>query len=433
MDIINKPIGWVLKMCSKIVNGDYLFAILIFAVFVELVLLPFGISQQKKSIKQARLRPKEMAIRKKYSGRDDKPTQMKMNEEIQELYQKEGYNPLGGCLPLLIQFPLLIALYNVVINPLKYICNLSDDAIRQVQSIVGGASGGNGNTMGLLTKMNNMGYDAFSNIEGFMTKAEFERMPDLRAFGIFDLSIKPTECMNLESIKTFAGWFILLIPVFTFIAYFASMKLTRKFMYQPMANDNQAAMGCSNKVMDIVMPLFSVYLAFTFPAALGLYWIFKCLLGILKQFILSKAMPLPVFTEEDYKEAERAVNSRPEKNTRVAKSGRVVRSLHHIDDEDFEDTAEKARAFKEALAAQEEEDRRKEEERKSKTVFGGLRMKPDRQTDEEQKASAEDAGENAPEQDGEKKAKKSKKLKKEKSEETKDEDASADEKNGGNE
>ena len=134
MDIINKPIGWVLKMCSKIVNGDYLFAILIFAVFVELVLLPFGISQQKKSIKQARLRPKEMAIRKKYSGRDDKPTQMKMNEEIQELYQKEGYNPLGGCLPLLIQFPLLIALYNVVINPLKYICNLSDDAIRRAET-----------------------------------------------------------------------------------------------------------------------------------------------------------------------------------------------------------------------------------------------------------------------------------------------------------
>ena len=99
---------------------------------MEIVLLPFGISQQKKSIKQARLRPKEQAIRKKYSGRDDKATQMKMNEEIQELYQKEGYNPMSGCLPLLIQFPLLIALYNVVINPLKYICNLSDDAIRQV-------------------------------------------------------------------------------------------------------------------------------------------------------------------------------------------------------------------------------------------------------------------------------------------------------------
>lgn len=419
MDIINKPLGWVLELCSKIVGGNYLFAIFIFAIFVELVLLPFGISQQKKSIKQARLRPKEMAIRKKYSGRDDKPTQMKMNEEIQELYQKEGYNPLGGCLPLLIQFPLLIALYNVVINPLKYICGLSTDVIRQVESLVGGSS--NGNTMGLLEQMRDAGYDTFANIEGFMTKAEFDAMPTLKVFGSFDLSVKPFDCMNLEAIKTFAGWFALLVPIVTFIAYFASMKITRKLTYQPMADGSQAAMGCSNKVMDIVMPLFSVYLAFTLPAALGLYWIFKCLLGMLKQFILFKAMPLPVFTEEDYKEAEKEVNSRPEKNSRVAKSGRVVRSLHHIDDEDFEDTAERARAFKEALAAQEEEDKRKAEERKNKTVFGGLRMKPDRQTEEEEKTSEQNSAEDAPKQKEKKKSKKTK---------TESEDAPADEQKG---
>ena len=375
MDIINKPLGWVLELCSKIVGGNYLFAILIFAIFVELVLLPFGISQQKKSIKQARLRPKELAIRKKYSGRDDKPTQMKMSEEIQELYQKEGYNPLGGCLPLLIQFPLLIALYNVVINPLKYICGLSEDAIVQVQSIVGTSS--QRGTVGLLTKMKELGYDAFKNVEGFMTAEEFADMPDLNVFGAFDLSITPQQCMNLDSIKTLSGWLILLVPVLTFVAYFLSMKLTRKFMYQPMNDASQAQMGCSNKVMDIVMPLFSVFLAFTYPAALGLYWIFKCLLGILKQFILSKAMPLPKFTEEDYLAAEKEINSRPDKSLKVAKSGRVVRSLHHIDDEDFEDTAEKARAFKEALAAQEEADKKKAEEAKKNSMFGASKLKDD--------------------------------------------------------
>lgn len=375
MDIINKPLGWVLELCSKIVGGNYLFAILIFAIFVELVLLPFGISQQKKSIKQARLRPKELAIRKKYSGRDDKPTQMKMSEEIQELYQKEGYNPLGGCLPLLIQFPLLIALVNVVYNPLKYICGLSEDAIVQVQSIVGTSS--QRGTVGLLTKMKELGYDAFKNVEGFMTAEEFADMPDLNVFGAFDLSITPQQCMNLDSIKTLSGWLILLVPVLTFVAYFLSMKLTRKFMYQPMNDASQAQMGCSNKVMDIVMPLFSVFLAFTYPAALGLYWIFKCLLGILKQFILSKAMPLPKFTEEDYLAAEKEINSRPDKSLKVAKSGRVVRSLHHIDDEDFEDTAEKARAFKEALAAQEEADKKKAEEAKKNSMFGASKLKDD--------------------------------------------------------
>ena len=374
MDIINKPLGWVLELCSKIVGGNYLFAILIFAVFVELVLLPFGISQQKKSIKQARLRPKELAIRKKYSGRDDKPTQMKMNEEIQELYQKEGYNPLGGCLPLLIQFPLLIALYNVVINPLKYICGLSDDAISQVKLIVGSTSN-QSETMGLLSKMRDAGYDAFKNIEGFMTAEQFENMPDLNVFGQFDLSVTPQQFMNLEALQSIGAWLVLSIPVLTFLAYFFSMKLTRKLMYQPMNDASQAQMGCSNNVMDIIMPLFSVFLAFTYPAALGLYWIFKCLLGILKQLILSKAMPLPKFTEEDYAAAEKEVNSRPDKTVKVAKSGRVVRSLHHIDDEDFEDTAEKARAFKEALAAQEEADRKKAEEAKANSRFGGMKLK----------------------------------------------------------
>jgi hypothetical protein len=109
------------------------------------------------------------------------------------------------------------------------------------------------------------------------------------------------------------------------------------------------------------------------------------LLGILKQFILSKAMPLPVFTEEDYKEAEREVNARADKHVKVQKSGRVVRSLHHIDDEDFEDTAEKAREFKEKLAAQEEADRKALEEEKKNTRFGVFKVKDDSDKAEKKK------------------------------------------------
>ena len=389
MDIINKPLGWILELCSKIVGGNYFFAILIFAVFVEIILLPFGISQQKKSIKQARLRPKEQAIRKKYAGRDDRPTQMKMNEEIQELYQKEGYNPLGGCLPLLIQFPLLIALFNVVYNPLKYICGLSDDAVNQIKLIVGDTT--SKSSMGLLNKIKELPFEAFENVQGF-TEDIYRDMPNLNVFGVFDLSLMPKDCMNVDAIKTVAGWLVLLIPVFTFVAYFASMKINRKLMYQPMNDVNQAQTGCSNNFMDIVMPLFSVFLAFTYPAALGLYWIFKCLLGILKQFILSKAMPLPKFTEEDYKAAEREVNARPDKSIKVAKSGRVVRSLHHIDDEDFEDTAEKAREFKEKLAAQEEADRQKAEEARKNSRFGGAKVKDesDKPTKKEKEEPKED-------------------------------------------
>ena len=335
--------------------------------------LVFGIRQQKNSIKQARLRPKEAAIRKKYAGRDDKPTQQKMTQEIQELYQKEGYNPMGGCLPLLIQFPILIALYNIVIDPLKYICGLSQDAIAQVANIIGmDTSRG---TMAMLGPIEKMGYEAFQNVEGF-TPEVFENMPNLTVFGILDLSVMPSECMNLEAIKTVSGWLVLLVPVLTFLSYFFSMKLTRKFSSQPVTDTQQSQMGCSNKMMDITMPLFSVFISFGVPAALGIYWIFKSLLGIVKQIILYYAIPLPKFTEEDYKAAEKEVFARVDKSDRVEKSGKVVRSLHHIDDEDFEDTREAALKHKEALAAQEKEEKEKNAQKKS-GLFSGVTLKKD--------------------------------------------------------
>ena len=380
MDFITIPIGYILKFFSNICGNSYILAILLFAILTELIMaLVFGIRQQKNSIKQARLRPKEAAIRKKYAGRDDKPTQQKMTQEIQELYQKEGYNPMGGCLPLLIQFPILIALYNIVIDPLKYICGLSQDAIAQVANIIGmDTSRG---TMAMLGPIEKMGYEAFQNVEGF-TPEVFENMPNLTVFGILDLSVMPSECMNLEAIKTVSGWLVLLVPVLTFLSYFFSMKLTRKFSYQAMTDTQQSQMGCSNKMMDITMPLFSVFISFGVPAALGIYWIFKSLLGIVKQIILYYAIPLPKFTEEDYKAAEKEVFARADKSERVEKSGRVVRSLHHIDDEDFEDTREAALKHKEALAAQEKEEKEKNAQKKS-GLFSGVTLKKDDRKAEE--------------------------------------------------
>ncbi|MBR2613266.1 MAG: YidC/Oxa1 family membrane protein insertase [Clostridia bacterium] len=380
MDFITIPIGYILKFFSNICGNSYILAILLFAILTELIMaLVFGIRQQKNSIKQARLRPKEAAIRKKYAGRDDKPTQQKMTQEIQELYQKEGYNPMGGCLPLLIQFPILIALYNIVIDPLKYICGLSQDAIAQVANIIGMDT--TRGTMAMLGPIEKMGYEAFQNVEGF-TPEVFENMPNLTVFGILDLSVMPSECMNLEAIKTVSGWLVLLVPVLTFLSYFFSMKLTRKFSYQPVTDTQQSQMGCSNKMMDITMPLFSVFISFGVPAALGIYWIFKSLLGIVKQIILYYAIPLPKFTEEDYKAAEKEVFARADKSERVEKSGRVVRSLHHIDDEDFEDTREAALKHKEALAAQEKEEKEKNAQKKS-GLFSGVTLKKDDRKAEE--------------------------------------------------
>ena len=150
-------------------------------------------------------------------------------------------------------------------------------------------------------------------------------------------------------------------------------------------------MACSNTMMDVMMPLFSVYITFITPAAVGIYWIFKSILGVLKQWILKKAMPIPEFSEEDYKAALKEMNARQDKSNPVQKSGKVVRSLHHIDDEDFDDTREKALKHKEALAAQEAaETAAKAEAPSLSSLFGRASVKKDNKKSKKEEKTAEE-------------------------------------------
>lgn len=317
-------------------SGNYVSALLIFAVIVEILLIPFGIKQQKNSIRQAKLRPKEMAIRNKYKGRNDQVTRQKMQQEISEFYQRENFNPASGCLPLLIQLPIIMALYQIVINPLKYVVGCSTNQINSIIEKIKELSEGTvsklnaSNTIEVINQIKEYGIENFSDIEGLPS---LENLPNFEVFGI-----------NLGRIPSSQGLSILLlVPVLVFVFQYLTSKLTRKFTYQaPAAQD--ANMGCSNNVMDITMPLMSTFFAFTFPAAIGIYWIAKNILSFTKQIILAKLMPMPVFTEEDYKAAEKEMNAKAPKkssNSGNGGSGKKVRSLHHIDDDDFDDTCTK--------------------------------------------------------------------------------------------
>ena len=365
-DSILTWIGQALR-CFESWTGNYVWALLIFALIVEIIFLPFGIKQQRNQIKQAKLRPKEMAIRNKYKGRDDQVTRQKMQQEIQEFYQKENFNPASGCLPLLIQLPIIMALYSIVINPLKYVVGFTSGQIDAIAGVIKNAKGlenlATSQTIPIITYIKELGIEAFSGVEGFADKVpSVDSLPNFNIFGDFNLGLIPSQ-------EGFS-W-LLLIPVLVFVFQFASTKLMRKFTYQaPAAQD--ANMGCSNTVMDITMPLMTTYFAYTLPGAIGVYWTAKNILSFVKQFVLSKAMPMPVFTEEDYKAAEREMNAKqPKKKSGgngISSSGKPVRSLHHIDDEDFEDTREKALERKRLLEEGETEEQKKAEEAKDKAI-----------------------------------------------------------------
>lgn len=360
---IGKALGW---LTNTLCFGSYIVGICLFAVIIEILMLPFAIRQQKHSIRQASLRPKEMAIRNKYKGRTDQVTMRKMQEEIQEFYQRENVSPYSGCLPLLIQLPIIMALYSIVMNPLHYVLGQASGISTALSTYytaaraaggMGGALGNGQNTITLLAEIKEKGADFLGGLANFQYfsngGAMLEKLDDM-ATKIPNFSIGG---INFGLTPSFEGAYVLLlVPVLTFGVYFLTSKLNRKFMMAPStaaggADERQVA--CSNNMMDITMPLMSTFFTFMVPALIGVYWIFRSLIGLLKQYIISRIMPLPVFTKEDYKRAEKEMAGKRvvKKSENVGK----VRSLHHIDDEDFEDTRERALARKAALEAQAQE------------------------------------------------------------------------------
>ena len=388
-------IGACLKWITKNLGfNSYIVGICIFAIVMEILLLPFAVKQQKNTIRQAQLRPKEMAIRNKYKGRKDQATMQKVAQEIQELYQRENFNPYNGCLPLLLQFPILIALYNIVVDPLHYMLGQGSgistamNAYYTAAKAAGGlgyAAGSGRSTIGMLAGEGLEKFKGIADFAYFSNGGEVANSLDLAArkglpnFNIFNINFGETPSLE-------GNWLLLLVPVLTFVVYFFSMRIGRKFTYQQNqdgATDRQVA--CSNTMMDVSMPLMSTFFAFMVPAVVGVYWMFRSVLGTFKQFIMSRVMPLPTFTEEDYKAAAREMAGKAPKKVEKSERAGTVRSLHYIDDEDYEDTRERALRRQQAMEAKEKSEK---DEKAAKTPFGAVSMKKDR-AEEEAEQNAE--------------------------------------------
>lgn len=400
-DSIQRGIGYFLNWLTTYLGfGSYIVGICIFAILVEALMTPFAIKQQKNSIKQAKLRPKEMAIRKKYAGRNDQVTMQKVQREIQEMYAKENFSPYSGCLPLLVQFPIIIILYNIIINPLVYVLGQSAGVSSAMSLFYSAprAAGGLGHaavsaksTIELLSGGGIGQYEGIANFglfsNGDKVWESIQSIKDLPNFNIgpFDFGLAP-------SFQRFD--ILLLVPVLTFVVYFFSMKLTRKFSGQaPAAGATDRQTACSNTMMDIMMPAMSAIFTFMVPGIIGVYWMFRSVIGILKSFIMSKVMPLPTFTEADYKAAEKELAGKTPKKVQKSERAGTVRSLHHIDDEDFEDTREAALERKARMEEQEKKEKSEKAESAKKSPFGIPLLKKDRKAEEQEAAKNEKADE----------------------------------------
>ena len=337
MDFIFSGIGWLLSLFNSW-TGNYVLALLIFAVFAKLILLPLDIKQQKNTIKQAKLRPKEMAIRNKYKGRNDRATQMKVQQEIQDLYQREGYSMFGGCLPLLIQFPIIIILYGVIRAPLQYIVGL--DATTEIPAIAEILSSLKGTTYNVADQISMLpAIKELAGTEGFVNalaeklpdlSLSVESLPDFNVFGI-DTGLSPQQYTNING--SIFNW-MMLIPVLNFVMQFATTKILKKFQPQPMTDD--PSQKTSMNIMEITLPLMTVYFAFIMNGAIGIYWMFNNVITLVERLIIAKIMPLPKYTEEEIKQIQKAMKKdTPSSGSHSDRgNGEKPRSLHRIDEDD---------------------------------------------------------------------------------------------------
>lgn len=290
-DFLYGIFGYLFRFLLSFVE-NYGLALLIFTVFFRLILLPTTIKQQKSSAKMVRLQPKLRRIREKYQDYNPQERNMKIQQETSELYQREGYSSMGAsCLPLLVQLPILWGLYGVIRNPLKYVLEISEEAITALTSAV--------TELGLVESTSKATSAAayieasiISNLEAIIEgkpelltqfAAEIEKIRDFdfSVFGI-DLGSIPSAFYGEFGISK-ASILVLAIPVLSGLTSLLTSVLTqvRQKKNNPQM-ENQQMMGC----MMLSMPLMSLWFTWSLPVAMGMYWILSNILAFLQTLVI---------------------------------------------------------------------------------------------------------------------------------------------------
>lgn len=311
---VAKLLGWIMNAIFNMM--DSLFgvqniglSIILFTIVVYTCMLPLTYKQQKFSKMSAKMNPEIKAIQKKYAGKQDQASMMAMNDETKAVYAKYGVSPSGSCLQLLIQMPILFALYRVIYNIPAYIQGVKDVFMPLVNKLLvteGAAEymselgttlkvGKNldftqANTfIDVLNKFQSNNWtelaEKFPELSEvvYSTQANFGEMNRFVVEG-FNIANSPSNLL-----KTGAGVVMVLaiaIPVLAAATQYLNVKL------MPQASSNNEggddAMAQSMKQMNMMMPLMSAVFCFTLPAGLGLYWIMSALVRSVQQFILNK-------------------------------------------------------------------------------------------------------------------------------------------------
>lgn len=282
--IIGWPLGLIMSWLYKLI-GSYGFSLILFTIITRIVLLPLSIKQQKASAKMAAFKPRIDEIQTKYADNRER-----MNEELMKLYQEEGYSPTAGCLPLLIQLPLLLGLIDVIYKPIQHVLRVPKEIIvsgLQIAKDAGATLSGYAPEINLISHIH-------------QNPALYESLPELtEKVSNFSLDFMG---INLGETPVFAFNILILIPILSAVTSFMVSKASMKNAAAVAGENNPMQM--SSKVMMFMMPLMSLWIAFSVPAGVGMYWIVSNLLMFVQTLALNKFFNPAEMAEKAKKEME---------------------------------------------------------------------------------------------------------------------------------
>lgn len=343
---VSEILGWIMDALFRFTSSfgvlNIGLCIILFTLVVKLLMFPLTIKQQKSSKLMSVMQPEIQAIQNKYKGKTDNDSMMKMNVETKAVYEKYGTSMTGGCLQLVIQMPILFALYRVIYNIPAYVVSVKEYFMQVVYAISGVTSasglpeGAASSLMQFATehKVPLTGMTAIGDLTGVHGDALGNKMVDilykLNPAQWTDLAssfphasqVIATNSAAIERMNTFLGinlasnpWqgfvptLAWLIPIMAGLSQWYSTKLMTA--NQPQAADAPGA-GMM-KQMNVMMPLMSVFFCFTFPAAIGIYWVASSVFQILQQVAVNAYLNKVDIDEMVKKNMEKANAKRAKK------------------------------------------------------------------------------------------------------------------------
>lgn len=328
--LLGMLMDWIYSGISNITGGrveSVVLSIVIITIIIYMCLLPLTIKQQKFSKLSQKMQPEMQAIQAKYKNKKDQASMMAMQEETQLLYQKYGISPMGSCVQMLIQMPILFALYRVFYNIPAYLSGVKGsftglvDSIQQTSgyqdtlvslmekynvvtssglnasNVASKLADASGDTLSnyiidILYKLPSKGWDALLDgkfFDGIQSAVEKTHDALLHFNYFLGLNISDTPWYIIKSNFTDKPdkWLLfvilaLLIPVLSYLTQMINIKL------MPQATNGNDQMASQMKMMNLMMPLMSLFFCFTVPVGLGIYWICSALVRGIQQFFVNR-------------------------------------------------------------------------------------------------------------------------------------------------